>query len=160
MSTRVNLISAGLLMYRRRDRQLHFFLAHPGGPIFENKDDGVWSIPKGIAHDGEDLFAAACREFAEETGLPVPPTSATIPLQTVRLKSGKTVHAWAFEGDWDEAAGITSNFFEMEWPPHSGKRGSYPEIDRAGFFDGATARIKIHAAQVPFLDRLEQHLGK
>ena len=160
MSASANLTSAGLLMYRIHGGRLQFFLAHPGGPIFQNKDEGHWGIPKGIAHEGEDLFLTACREFAEETGLPVPPASAAIPLQTVRLRSGKTVHAWAFEGDWEEAAGITSNFFEMEWPPHSGRRGSYPEIDRAGFFDGAAARIKINPAQIPFLDRLEAKLER
>jgi predicted NUDIX family NTP pyrophosphohydrolase len=146
-------ISAGLLMYRRRGRSLQVLLVHPGGPFWRKKDDGAWTIPKGEAADGEDLLDAARREFKEELG--IEPHGTFLPLQPVKQKAGKIVHAWCFEGDCDPAA-ITSNTFSIEWPPRSGKKAEFPEVDRAEFFDLATARQKILASQAPFLDELEQ----
>jgi predicted NUDIX family NTP pyrophosphohydrolase/SHS2 domain-containing protein len=146
-------VSAGLLMFRARNGALEVFLVHPGGPFFAHKDDGAWSIPKGLPEPGEDLLQTAMREFTEETG--VRPAGDMLPLGSVRLKSGKTVHAWAFEGSWEPAQGIRSNEFEMEWPPHSGRRARFPEIDRAEFFPLPAARGKINAAQRPFIERLE-----
>lgn len=150
-------ISAGLLMYRQgRDGKLQVLLVHPGGPFWTNKDDGAWTIPKGEVNTGEDLLATAKREFAEETG--VAPTGEFRPLGPVKQKGGKTVHAWALEGDLDTAA-IRSNTFTMEWPPRSGKRVEFPEIDRAAFFDLATARKKINPAQAAWFDQLETMLN-
>jgi predicted NUDIX family NTP pyrophosphohydrolase len=145
-------ISAGLLMYRIKDGAIQFLLAHPGGPYFVNQDDGAWSIPKGEPEPGEDLLVTAQREFEEETGLK--PTGPFIPLNPIQQKGGKVVHAWAFEGECDTAA-LRSNTFTMEWPLHSGRQMEFPEIDRADFFDPATARKKIKAAQEAFLDELE-----
>lgn len=145
------LVSAGLLMVRRRGSGLEFLLVHPGGPYTRNKDDGVWTIPKGLVEPGEELFAAARREFEEETGVPVR-ASSFVSLGHVRQRAGKIVHAWAFEGDCDPAQ-VRSNTFEMEWPPRSGRRRAFPEIDRAAFFDPDTARRKILPAQAPFIDR-------
>lgn len=142
--------SAGLLMYRRTTG-LEVLLVHPGGPFFRNKDAGAWTIPKGEIGPGEEPLAAAIREFTEETGLA--PTSPFLSLPTIRQKAGKIVQAWAFEGDCDPAT-ISSNTFEMEWPPRSGKRITVPEIDRAAFFDLDAARIKINPAQIEFLDEL------
>jgi len=147
-----NKISAGLLMYRMRDGQLEVFLAHPGGPFFKNKDEGPWSIPKGEIESGEELLAAAIREFKEETGLD--PRGNFIELGAIKQKRGKIVHAWAFPGEWDEARLLQSNLFELEWPPRSGKIQRFPEIDRAGFFSIRHARQKLKEAQHPFLDRL------
>ncbi|MCB9579607.1 MAG: NUDIX domain-containing protein [Polyangiaceae bacterium] len=144
-------LSAGLLMYRRHHGALQVLLVHPGGPLWKNKDDGAWSIPKGLPEAGEELLAAAQREFREETG--IAPDQPYLPLGKVTQKSGKVVHAWAFEGDCDPG-GITSNTFEMEWPPRSGKSATFPEVDRADFFDVETARKKINAAQSRFLDEL------
>src|SRR5271166_3363109 len=136
--------AAGLLMYRVKDGVLQVLLAHPGGPYFVNKDDGAWSIPKGEPDDDEDLLVTAQREFEEETG--VEPTGPFTPLKPIKQKGGKIVHAWAFEADCDPSA-IVSNTFTMEWPPHSGRRMEFPEIDRADFFDAATALWKIKAGQ-------------
>lgn len=149
--------SAGLLLWRRRDGRIEVLLVHPGGPLWAKKDVGAWSLPKGGIDDGEDALACACREFAEETGF----TShgPFLPLGRVRLRSGKTVQAWAFEGDCDPSA-LRSNLFEMEWPPRSGRKQSFPEVDRAGFFDLEMARVKIHPAQAPFLDVLEKELSE
>lgn len=149
-------ISAGLLMFRHVNHQLEVFLAHPGGPYLKNKDQGYWGIPKGEIEQNEALLDAAVREFAEETGLQ--PSGPYTPLGSVVLTSGKTVHAWAFAGDWDEAVPIKSNLFSLEWPPHSGKIEWFPELDRAAFFNLAAARQKITPAQAPFLARLEQYL--
>ena len=149
--------SAGLLMYRVRDRQLEVLLAHPGGPLFAKKEDGHWSIPKGEVEPGEEMLAAAVREFREETG--VEPRGDFLDLGAIRQKGGKAVHAWAFGGDWDESLPLQSNTFQIEWPPASGKVRSFPEIDRAGFFTIAEARKKLKEAQHPFLDRLEAALG-
>ncbi len=149
-------ISAGLLMYRFKDGQLEVFLAHPGGPFFRNKDNGYWSIPKGEIDPHENDLDAAIREFTEETG--IVPHGPFIPLNTVKQKSGKIVHAWAFAGNWDETTSIHSNSFEMEWPPHSGIKKQFPEIDRAAFFSTPQALEKINPAQQEFIRRLEQYV--
>ncbi|BAU53979.1 NUDIX domain-containing protein [Mucilaginibacter gotjawali] len=141
--------SAGILLYRKINRQFEFFLVHPGGPYFKNKDLGVWSIPKGEYPEDEEPLAAAKREFFEETGQHV--DGDFILLAPVTLKSGKIVHAWALEGDIDPAK-ITSNLFEMEWPPKSGKMKSFPEIDRADWFDADEAKIKINGGQASLID--------
>jgi predicted NUDIX family NTP pyrophosphohydrolase len=143
-------ISAGILAFRR-NKGLEVLLAHPGGPYWRNKDLGAWTIPKGVVESG-DLLACAKREFNEETGLTADGT--TVPLKPVRQKSGKLVHAFALEADFD-LSGFTSNEFEMEWPPHSGAIQRFPEVDGIAYFDLLTARRKILAAQVPFIDELE-----
>jgi predicted NUDIX family NTP pyrophosphohydrolase len=148
-------ISAGLLMFRIRDGVLEVLLAHPGGPLFERKDDGAWGIPKGEVDGEEDLLATAQREFQEETG--ITPEGPFIPLQPIQQKGGKIVHAWAFESDCDPAT-IRSNLFEMEWPPRSGRKMQFPEIDRAAFFELDLARRKIREAQGAFLDEIEKGL--
>jgi predicted NUDIX family NTP pyrophosphohydrolase len=145
-------ISSGILMYRVRDGELEFLLAHPGGPFWQNKDEGAWTIPKGEVSEGEDPLAAARREFEEETGLR--PEGEFIGLSPIRQKSGKRVHAWAVEGDCDPAA-IRSNTFTLEWPPRSGRQQEFPEIDRAEFFLLGEARRKINPAQRPLLEELE-----
>ncbi|HVJ86436.1 MAG TPA: NUDIX domain-containing protein [Caulifigura sp.] len=146
-------LSAGLLMYRRREDQVEVLLVHPGGPFFKNKDDGAWTIPKGEPTENENLLDAAIREFSEETGLvPQPPFHL---LEPIRQKGGKVVHAWAFEGDCDPAV-IQSNTFTIEWPPRSGRVATYPEIDRAAFFDLPTARRKINPAQALLFDMIPQ----
>ena len=144
-------ISAGLLMYRRRPGGVEVLLVHPGGPLWKKRDDGVWTIPKGEIDPGEELLAAAKREFEEETGSK--PNGPFIPLSPVTQKSGKIVHAWAFEGDMDIAS-IKSNTFSMEWPRKSGKWMRFPEIDRGDFFDPQAAKQKIKPAQAAFLDEL------
>ena len=150
-------VSAGLLMYRISSGSAQVLLAHPGGPFFRNKDEGAWSIPKGEVEPDEDVLAAAQREFAEETGLkPSGPFAALTP---VKQSGGKTVHAWAFEGDCDPTT-IVSNTFTMEWPPRSGRQVEFPEIDRCEFFDLTTARQKINPAQVSLIDELEEMLGR
>ena len=145
-------VAAGLLMFRKRNGQHEFFLVHPGGPFYKNKDEGVWSIPKGLPDKGEDLLDAACREFTEETGLTASPPY--LPLDTIKQKGGKLVHAWAFEGTWDEAAGIKSNSFKLEWPPKSGKFQEFPEQDNAAWFTYHEAVDKINPAQLVLLERL------
>lgn len=149
-------ISAGLLMYRRTKGELEVFLAHPGGPYLKNKDGGYWGIPKGEIEDEESKLAAAMREFKEETGIDA--TGEFMPLGSVVLASGKTVHAWAFEGDFDESRPLESNLFQLEWPPRSGRRQWFPEIDQAAFFAVPVARQKINAAQAEFITRLERLL--
>jgi len=145
-------ISAGLLLYRTRDGIREVLLAHPGGPFWAKRDDGAWSIPKGEVDEGEDPYAAARREFAEELGA-VPPDGDPLPLGEVRLKSRKRVVAWALEGDFDPDQ-LVSMTFEMEWPPRSGRTATFPEVDRAAWFDLETARVKLNAGQVPLLDAL------
>src|SRR5437868_6461594 len=130
-------VSAGILLFRRRPIGLEVLLVHPGGPFWKNKDAGVWSIPKGLVHDNEDLLACACREFEEEIGFR--PAGPFVPLTPVKLKSGKVVHAWGCEGHIDPAT-IRSNTFTMEWPPHSGKQAEFPEIDRGEWFTVEQAR--------------------
>lgn len=146
-------ISAGLLMYRTQDGKLQVLLVHPGGPLFKNKDDGAWTIPKGEIEPGEDLLEAAKREFQEETG--VTPTGTFTTLTPIKQKGGKIVHAWAFQGDCDPGA-IVSNKFTMEWPARSGQQMEFPEIDRANFFDVAGASQKIKAAQMDLVSQLQE----
>ena len=144
-------------MYRRREGEIEVFLVHPGGPFFARKDAGVWSVPKGEYGEGEAPIEVARREFAEETGQPVEACARDpqlVPLGSVRQRGGKTVHAWAFKGDWPEGVTPTSNTFEMEWPPRSGKTKEFPEVDRAQWFSLQEARQKINGAQAEFLDRL------
>ena len=148
-------LSAGLLMYRIKDGVLQVLLAHPGGPYFVNKDDGAWTIPKGEPDADEDLLVTAQREFEEETGLK--PQGPFVPLTPIKQKGGKIVHAWAFEGDCDPAA-CMSNTFTLTWPPHSGRQQEFPEIDRAEWFDLATARTKIKGGQEGLIDELEAML--
>jgi len=143
--------SAGILLYKKANGQPLFFLVHPGGPFFKNKDLGSWTIPKGEYLDDEEALAAAKREFAEETGMNI--TGDFKALKPIKQKSGKTVHAWAVEGDID-ADTILSNTFEIEWPPRSGKLQTFPEIDRAGWFNYETAKEKINPAQVELLDEV------
>ena len=145
-------VSAGLLMYRVRDGAVEVLLVHPGGPFFANKDEGAWSIPKGQLDGDETPLDAARREFEEETGLT--PTAPFHALTPVTQKSGKVVHAWAFEGDCDPSA-IRSNTFTMVWPPRSGRRREFPEIDRAAFFGRGEAARKINPRQRPFLEELQ-----
>jgi len=145
-------------MFRRRRAGIEVFLVHPGGPFFAGKDAGAWSVPKGEIGAGEAPLDVARRELLEETGRSVDDCARTgaamIPLGSVRQSGGKTVHAWAFEGDWPEGFGLRSNEFEMEWPPRSGRRQRFPEIDRGEFFPVDRAREKINAAQAELLDRL------
>lgn len=148
--------SAGLLMFRKRNGALEVLLVHPGGPFFRNKDAGAWTIPKGEIGEGEDLLTRGRIEFEEELGFP--PSGDWIELGSVKQKGGKTVHVWAFEGDLPDHFKLASNTFEMEWPPRSGRRQTFPEIDRAEFFSIAEAKQKINAAQVAFLDRLSETL--
>jgi predicted NUDIX family NTP pyrophosphohydrolase len=148
-------VSAGLLLFRTRNG-LEVFIAHPGGPLFPNKDDGHWTIPKGEAEPGEDLLATAIREFEEEVGFAVDRSSKFIPLEMIQQKGGKIVHAWAVEGDIDEAHPLRSNTFTMEWPPGSGTMCDFPEVDRAQFFPVAVAQLKLKPTQLPLLERLEQ----
>jgi len=148
-------MSAGLLMYRRRDGVLEVLLVHPGGPFFASKDEGAWSIPKGVVDEDEDPLSAARREFGEETG--VGADGPFDPLTPIRQKSGKLVHAWAFEGDADPRA-FRSNTFEMEWPRGSGRTIEVPEIDRAEWFDLPTARRKANPAQRAFFEELARKL--
>ena len=133
------------------DERQRVLLVHPGGPYFQRRDLGVWSIPKGLCEPGESLEAAARREFKEELGFDPPPTDL-FPLGSVKQSSGKTVHAWAFSGQWDPAA-LRSVMFELEWPPASGQLQVFPEVDRADFFDARQAEQKIIAAQRPFIAR-------
>jgi predicted NUDIX family NTP pyrophosphohydrolase len=151
-------VSAGLLMFRRRTNQLEFLLVHPGGPFFARKDEGAWTIPKGEAAPEEDLLTRARIEFEEEVGFRPKTVRDYIELGSIIQKGGKTVHAWAFEGDLPESFEPKSNLFEMEWPPHSGKRKQFPEVDRAEFFTEAIARQKMKPTQIPFLDRLRTAL--
>jgi predicted NUDIX family NTP pyrophosphohydrolase len=149
--------SAGILLYRRSPDGPEVLLVHPGGPYWARKDLGAWSIPKGELDDGEDALACARREFEEETGT-APPPGDLFALGEVRQRSGKRVEAWAAEGDLDPAA-IRSSTFEIEWPPRSGRRKTFPEVDRAGWFALDEAQRRLVAAQAEFVDRLREHLG-
>ena len=144
--------SAGLLMYREKNGHTEVLLVHLGGPFWKNKDRGAWFVPKGEINTGEDLLDAAKREFQEETG--IVPRGDFVSLGSVKHKSGKTVHAWAFESDCDLRT-VKSNTFEMEWPPKSGRMATFPEIDRVDFFTFDAAREKMHAAEFEFLSRLK-----
>ena len=144
-------------MFRRNGDALEFLLVHPGGPFFVNKDGGAWTIPKGEAGPDEDLLTRARIEFEEELGLAA--EGEWIALGSIKQKGGKVVHAWAFEGDLPATFELRCNEFEIEWPPRSGKRAHFPEVDQARFFDEAIAREKINAAQLPFIDRLRESLA-
>jgi predicted NUDIX family NTP pyrophosphohydrolase len=144
-------LSAGLLLYRCRQGHLEVLLAHPGGPYNAGREAGVWSIPKGLIEPGEADLDAALREFEEETGLR--PQGPFLPLPAARYESGKLVLAWAVEGDCDPSE-LTSNTFEIEWPPRSGQRQSFAEVDRAAFFGIEEGRRMILPAQEPLLDAL------
>lgn len=147
-------VSAGLLMYRRNSGKIDILLVHPGGPFFRNKDDGIWSIPKGVPDSpNEDLFARAQIEFEEELGF-APKIDNVIPLGTITQRGGKIVHAWAFAGELPNDFVCRSNTFQCEWPPRSGKMCEFPEVDRAEMFDVDLARTKLNPAQIPFIDRL------
>ncbi len=150
-------ISAGLLMFTRSGGNLKVFLVHPGGPFFKKKDEGYWSIPKGLQEDGEDLLAAAKREFEEETG--IIPEPEYIPLGEIEQKNNKKVYAWAFEGKPEAPSEIKCNTFEMEWPPKSGKKQSFPEVDRGAYFSLEMAKVKINKSQIEFITRLLNNLN-
>ena len=143
--------AAGILLFRRGKAGIEVLLAHPGGPLWARKDYGSWTIPKGQFTDGELPLDAAKREFEEEMG--TAPSGEFQSLGTLKQPSGKVIHVWAAESDFD-AAGVKSNLFSMEWPPKSGRMGEFPEVDRAGWFSIEQARIKILKGQQPFLDRL------
>ena len=150
-------VSAGILLWRRvAHSELEVLLGHPGGPFFATKDEGHWTVLKGEAEPDDDLLTVARREFEEETGHAAP-EGDPIGLGQVRQKGGKIVHAWALEGDLDPST-ATSNSFEMEWPPRSGRTKEFPEIDRVAWFDLPAARTKIKAEQTAFLDRLQEEL--
>ena len=148
--------SAGILLYRLRPEQPHVLLVHPGGPFWRRRDDGAWSIPKGLVNADETAENAARREFLEELGLEA--RGPLRPLGNVRQRGGKRVDAFALEGDFDVAT-LRSNTFEIEWPPRSGRKETFPEIDRAAWLDIPTARVKLIEGQRPLLDRLEALLA-
>jgi len=150
--------SAGILMYRRRDGEPEVLLVHPGGPYWEKKDLGAWSIPKGEYDDAEDPRDCALREFEEELGAR-PPEGELAALGTAKQPGGKVVTAWAVEGDLDPAT-ARSNTFTLEWPPRSGVMREFPEVDRADWFTLDEARERINPAQAVFLDRLREELGR
>ena len=143
--------SAGILVYRKSNSEIEFFLVHPGGPFFKNKENGVYSIPKGLVEGKDELLSTAIREFEEETGQLV--SGNFLSLGSITQKGGKVVHAWAVEADID-AEKIVSNTFPLEWPPKSGKIQHFPEIDRAGWFKFAEAKILINEKQAEFIERL------
>jgi predicted NUDIX family NTP pyrophosphohydrolase len=149
--------TAGVLLYRLRGSALEVFLVHPGGPFWAKKDEGAWSIPKGEFVEDEEPLSAAKREFQEETGFSI--DGHFMPLAPLKQRSGKLVYAWALEGDCDAEA-IKSNLFSLEWPPHSGNRKDYPEVDRAGWFALEIAKRKIVPGQMGFLKELQQRLER
>jgi predicted NUDIX family NTP pyrophosphohydrolase len=148
-------LSAGILLYRKEGGQVEVLLAHPGGPFYAKKDDGVWSIPKGEYDENEEAFKAAKREFEEEIGQPAP-EGDYLEIGEAKL-SAKTIKAWAVEGNLDIST-VSSNMFEMEWPPKSGKKQEFPEIDRAGWFSLEQALEKISAGQTVFIERLAEKI--
>ena len=150
-------LSAGILMYRRSSRAIELLLVHPAGPFWANKDRGAWSIPKGECAEGEDPLDAAKREFTEELGA-APPSRAFLDLGAIKQPSRKVVAAFAVEGDFDPAT-LNANRFELEWPPKSGRKQTFPEVDAAQWFAPAEARKRILAGQAPFIDRLLECLG-
>jgi predicted NUDIX family NTP pyrophosphohydrolase len=149
-------LSAGIVLYRKRDTEIEVFLVHPGGPFWAKKDDGAWSIPKGEYVEGEDPLTVAKREFYEETSSEV--SGKGIALTPLKQPSGKVIMAWAVEGEVDPAS-LRSNTFSMEWPPKSGKLQEFPEVDRGMWCDLATARKKLLPGQHAFLDQLQQLLS-
>ena len=150
-------VSAGLLLFRRPGGRLELFLAHPGGPFWRGRDVGAWTIPKGLVVPGEELLAAARREFEEETG--IVPQQPFIPLGSVRQKAGKIIHAWAWEGDADPSA-IVSNTTRYEWPRGSGRWETFPEVDRCAWFEPDAARARLNPAQAELIDRLAGALAQ
>lgn len=148
-------VSAGILLYRRREAGVEVLLVHPGGPFWAKKDDGSWSIPKGEYAAGDDPLSAAKREFEEETGASMDTVSRGdfLPLTPIKQAGGKIVTAWSVEGDFDPTL-LRSNVFELEWPPKSGRKKEFPEVDRAAWFSPDDARRKLLASQVPLLDEL------
>lgn len=149
-------VSAGLLMYRVSEGQLEVFLARPGGPWFPHRQQDIWTIPKGEVESGEELLGAAVREFHEEVGLEA--HAPFISLGSIRQRGGKTVHAWAFEGDWDPKIPLQTSMVEVEWPAGTGRWSTWPEIDEVAFFTLKEARSHMKLAQQSFLDRLQEHL--
>jgi predicted NUDIX family NTP pyrophosphohydrolase len=151
--------SAGVLVYRFGDSGPEFLLVHPGGPYWAKKDEAGWSIPKGVVAEGEESWAAAQREFEEELGQPIIPASGgkPVPLTPCPTPGGKLILAWLVEADLDLTA-LRSNAFEIEWPPRSGRRASFPEVDRAAYFDPATALWKVHKGQQPILSEAAARL--
>ena len=156
-STSRSRISAGILLFRRTAEGVQVLLGHPGGPYFEGNDAGIWSIPKGQARDGEELLAVAKREFGEESGHVVGSNSRLLELGSIRQRGGKTVHAWALEGDMDPAD-ARSNTFSMEWPPRSGIFIDVPELDQVAWFTPEQARVAMNPAQVTLIDTLLERL--
>jgi len=148
-------ISAGILVYRKAGDSYEVLLAHPGGPYWENKDMNAWSIPKGEPNEGEEFFEAAIREFREEIGVEV--SGIFIELEPVKQTGGKTIYTWAVEADID-ASRISSNLFDMEWPPGTGKIMRFPEVDKAGWFTFDVATEKLFRGQVPILKQLMEKL--
>ena len=148
--------SAGILLYKFDKGRLKVFLVHPSGPFWAKKDLGVWSIPKGLIENNENTWHAALREFKEETGFEIKPRQP-IALTPVKLKSGKIIYAWAIQGDVNPLK-LKSNTFDIEWPPHSGIIQSFPEIDKAAWFDIETAKTKINSQQAHFIDELIENL--
>lgn len=149
-------VSAGLLLYRRKGRSIECFIAHPGGPFWRNREEGAWTIPKGLVEEDEAHLEAAIREFREETGLE--PEGPYQELGWIRLKSGKVIHAWAWEGDADPQT-IRSNSARQEWPRGSGRWISYPEVDRCGWYSAERARELVNPAQSELITRLEKMLA-
>jgi predicted NUDIX family NTP pyrophosphohydrolase len=151
--------SAGVLVYRSGGSGPEFLLVHPGGPYWAKKDEAGWSIPKGVVAEGEESWAAAQREFEEELGQPIIPASEgkPIPLTPCPTPGGKLILAWLVEANLDLTA-LRSNVFEIEWPPRSGRRASFPEVDRAAYFDPATALWKVHKGQQPILSEAAARL--
>ena len=143
--------SAGILLYRKTGSGIQLFLVHPGGPFWARKDDGAWSIPKGLYAEGEDALAAAKREFQEETGAAA--EGEFVQLGNFRQPSGKVIVAWGLEGDFDISS-MSSNMFSMQWPPKSGKQQEFPEVDRASWFSPAEAIRKVLKGQRPILKKL------
>lgn len=150
-------VSAGLLLYRRSANGIECFIAHPGGPFWRNRDEGAWTIPKGLVEEDEEHLEAAIREFREETGLE--PKGPYQELGWIRLKSGKVIHAWAWEGDADPET-IQSNTARQEWPRGSGRWISYPEVDRCGWYSAERARELVNPAQSELITRLEKMLTR
>ena len=156
MNSKAKKTSAGILLYRALDDGLEVFLVHPGGPYWEKKDEGSWSVPKGEFEAGEDPLEAAKREFREETGSDI--TGEFIELIPLKQPSGKIVYVWAVEGNID-ATSMKSNMFTMEWPPRSGKEQAFPEVDKGGWFTILQAREKLLVGQRGFLEQLQKYLG-
>ncbi|HEX9169953.1 MAG TPA: NUDIX domain-containing protein [Roseiarcus sp.] len=149
-------ISAGILLFRRRPAGVEVMLVHPGGPFWAKKDARAWSIPKGLTNEGEDWLAAAKREFLEETGMAI--DGEFLDLGAHKQQSGKTVVAWALEGDFDTKL-LKSNTFSIEWPPHSGRMAEFPEVDEAAWYSIDEAMDKINKGQKPIIEALVERLG-